>query len=176
MIGEETCHPTVRAMLAYARALARGSETTAAPPAPAGSGDRLFVLDRDERGRLRVRAFGDGLVQLFGRDLRGATFSSLLSQADHDLVSALVACCERAIAPGVVRAAAETVSARIVGLELILSPLAAMAGPGRYLGYIEPLAGAAALQGDRILRLKVGAVLTPFARSEPRLRLVVDRG
>src|SRR5262249_7939881 len=122
MLGEETFHPDTRALLAYGRALAG-----AAAPPKKGRADqvleRLFVLERAKDGRLPLRTFGAELVALFGRDFKDHDFTLFFLEPDLALVRALIEACAAAGEPGIVRVIAESREGRVLGAEILLTPL-----------------------------------------------------
>ena len=180
MIGEEACHPATRAMLAYGRALTRRAE----PPRIAGAdgvADRLFVFEGrfhpevKERTAAMVRAFGEGLVSLFGRDLRHTDMLSLFGAPDRVLMQGLITAASSANDPALARGAALTGSGLVVGVEIMVMPLRSdMAGPGRHLGHIQPLGGEAFTRGEKLERIVLHALYPPAPRAGSALRLVVS--
>lgn len=178
MIGEETFHPDTRALLAYGRALA-GAIDPAARPAPGGGADRvverLFVMDRQRDGALRLRTFGAELVSLFGADPRGKDFLAFFPKSDQALIAAFVETVSAAGQPGVLRASAETLEGARLGVEILLTPLRVPpVSADRMLGMIQPLGGENLLDGKPVARLRLGAMHPPVARAKPGLRLVVN--
>jgi hypothetical protein len=174
MIGEETFHPDTRALLAYGRALAGGG----AAPKKGGADqviERLFVIERMKDGRLPIRTFGTELVALFGRDLREHDFARFFLEPDLALLRALIAACDTAGQPGIVRLTAHTACGMTLGAELLLTPLrldSAMLGE-RLLGMFQPLGGEPFLDGRPIQLMRVNAIYPPEAKAPARMRLVV---
>lgn len=173
MMGEETFHPDTRALLAYGRALAGAG----APPKKGGADqvlERLFVIQRMADGRLPIRTFGKELVELFGRDMKEHDFARYFLAPDLALVQALIAACEAAGEPGVARVTAETGDGRVLGAEILLTPLKVdrMFGD-RYLGLFQALGGEAFLAGRPISLLRLGSVHPPAAKAPKGMRLVV---
>lgn len=163
-------------MLAYGRAIALDLETPAAAGAPPGAGDRLFVLEALHGDAAYVRAFSDGLIEIFGRDLRRSDFKGFFSAPDRAMLDALIQAASAAAAPGVARGVADTEQGGRIGFELMISPLSLrLGGRGRHLGYFQPLGGEVMAPGDMIIRLRLGAVLIPFSRPARTLRLVVNK-
>lgn len=183
MIGEETFHPDTRALLAYGRALA-GATDPGSRPAPGAGADRLverlFVMDRQPAGALRLRTFGVELVNLFGDDPRGQDFLKFWPTSDQVLVSAFVSTVCQAGQPGVLRASAETASGRRLGAEILITPLRVPpVAVERTLGLFQPLGGETLLAGEPICRITLGTMhppATPSAatRRAGNLRLVVN--
>jgi hypothetical protein len=174
MTGEETFHPDTRALLSYGRALAGGGA-----PAKKGGADhvieRLFVIELMHDGRMPFRSFGRELVALFGRDMREHDMALLFLAPDLALVRAFIDACEAAAEPGIVRATAQTVCGKVLGVELLLTPLKvdpAVLGT-RFLGMFQPLGGEPFLDGRRIQLLRVGSLHPPPAKTPARMRLVV---
>lgn len=177
MTGEESFHPDTRALLAYGRALA-GAADPGARPAPGAGADRLverlFVMDRQPDGSLRLRTFGAELVTLFGTDPRGEDFLGFWPEADQALISAFVATVSTAGLPGVLRASAETAGHRRLGVEILITPLRVPpVSADRCLGLFQPLGGESLLAGQPIARLRLGAMHPPSAKPAS-LRLVVN--
>ncbi len=179
MIGEETFHPDTRALLAYGRALAGQGEPPARAPGDKGAdrlAERLFVFDRFADGRMLVRTFGTELVTLFGSDLRDRDFFGLWPDADQALLRAFMIAVETAGQPGIVRAQAESASGRRMGAEILITPLrTAPSTSDRYLGLFQPLGGEAFLDGEALVRLRLGSIHPPQARvAASPFRLVVN--
>lgn len=174
MLGEETFHPDIRALLAYGRALAGAG----ASPKKGGADqvlERLFVIQRMPDGRLPIRTFGAELVKLFGSDLRENDFAKLFLAPDQSLLMSLIASCEAANEPAIARITAETTEGRKLGAEMLLTPLNVDATMGdRFLGCFQSLGGEAFLDGRTIRRLRMGSLHPPAAK-EPKsnMRLVV---
>jgi len=174
MMGEETFHPDTRALLAYGRALA-GSAAT--PPKKGGADqvlERLFVIERTKDGRMPMRTFGADLVKLFGRDFRDHDFAGFFLEPDLGLMRALVDACAAAGEPGIARVTAETRGTRVLGAEILITPLKVDANVNnRYLGLFQSLGGDAFVGDEPIHRLRVGSVHPPTAREPMAMRLVV---
>ena len=174
MIGEETFHPDTRALLAYGRALAGAG----APPKKGGADqvlERLFVIERMPNGRWPLRSFGAELVRIFGRDLKENDFAGLWLEPDLKLMAALIDAASAAGEPAIARVVAETADARQLGAEILLTPLRVEPVFGdRFLGLFQSLGGDAFLEGRPIVRLKLGSLHPPHAKSpKPGVRLVV---
>jgi len=173
MMGEETFHPDTRALLAYGRALA-GS---AAPPKKGGADqvlERLFVIERKPDGRMPVRTFGTELVSLFGRDLRDHDFAHFFLDPDLALIRALIEACAAAGEPAIARVTAETSARRVLGAEILFTPLKGDAALGkRFLGLFQSLGGEAFAGGLPIQRLRLGSLHPPLAKEPKAMRLVV---
>jgi hypothetical protein len=173
MLGEETFHPDTRALLAYGRALAGA----AAPPKKGGADqvlERLFVIQRMKDGRLPIRTFGTELVALFGSDLRDHDFARFFLAPDLALIRALIEACEAAGEPGIARVTAETASGRILGAEILFTPLKVDAMLGdRFLGLFQSLGGEPFLDGSAIHLMRVGSLHPPVAKAQKGMRLVV---
>jgi hypothetical protein len=173
MMGEETFHPDTRALLAYGRALAGA----AAPPKKGGADhvlERLFVIERMNDGRLPIRTFGADLIKVFGRDLREHDFSRFFLAPDLTLMNALIDACATAGEPAIARVTAESASGRILGAEILLTPLKVEKLLGaRFLGLFQPLGGESFLAGRAIQRLRLGSLHPPAAKEPKGMRLVV---
>lgn len=173
MMGEETFHPDTRALLAYGRALAGAS----APPKKGGADqvlERIFVIERMKDGRLPVRTFGQELIHLFGRDLRDHDLTRFFLAPDLGLVNALIDACAAAGEPGIMRAKAETGDGRVLGAEILLTPLKVEPSLGnRFLGLFQSLGGEAFTRSRSIQRLTIGSLHPPAAKAPKGLRLAV---
>lgn len=173
MLGEETFHPDTRALLAYGRALAGAG----APPKKGGADqvlERLFVIERTKDGRLPIRTFGAELVNVFGRDLKEHDFAHLFLAPDLDLMRALIAACETAGEPAIARVTAESSCGRLLGAEILVTPLKVDARLGdRFLGLFQTLGGAPFLTGAHIQLLRLGSLHPPTAKTPKGMRLVV---
>jgi hypothetical protein len=173
MMGEETFHPDTRALLAYGRALAGAG----AAPKKGGADqvlERLFVIERMKDGRLPIRTFGQDLVKLFGRDLKEHDFARLFLEPDLRLVQALIDSCAEAGEPAIARITAETASKRLLGAEILLTPLKTDLNLGtRFLGLFQALGGESFLGDQVIQRLRLGSLHPPAAKEPKGMRLVV---
>jgi len=176
MLGEETFHPDTRALLAYGRALAG----VGASPKKGGADqvlERLFVIERMADGRLPIRTFGSELITLFGADMREHDFARYFLAPDLALVNALINACDVAGEPGIMRITAETGDRRMLGAEILLTPLKTDHNLGnRFLGLFQSLGGDAFVSERPILRLKLGSLHPPAAQTPkgPRLAVVND--
>lgn len=174
MLGEETFHPDTRALLAYGRALAGSG----APPKKGGADqviERLFVIERMRDGRLPVRTFGADLVKVFGRDLKEHDFSRFFLEPDLKLMNSMIDACAAAGEPGIARVTAETACGKMLGAEILLTPLkvdAKMLGD-RYLGLFQTLGGDAFIGERPIHILRLGSLHPPAAKAPKGMRLVV---
>lgn len=173
MMGEETFHPDTRALLAYGRALA-GAGVAPKKGAADQVLERLFVIERMKDGRWPVRTFGADLVKMFGRDLKEHDFARMWLEQDLKLVSALIDACAASGQPGIVRVTAETADGRLMGAEILFTPLKVETSFGeRYLALFQTLGGDAFL-GERVIhRLKLGSLHPPPAKTPKGMRLVV---
>ncbi len=173
MLGEETFHPDTRALLAYGRALAGAG----APPKKGGADhvlERLFVIERAKDGRLPVRTFGTELVNVFGRDLRDHDLARFFLTPDLTLIRALIEACDAAGEPGIARVTAETACGKVLGAEILITPLKVDAMLGdRFLGLFQTLGGAPFLGGAPIQLLRLGSIHPPAAKAPGGMRLVV---
>lgn len=173
MMGEETFHPDTRALLSYGRAIA------GAGVAPKRGGanhvlERLFVIERTADGRLPIRTFGTELIALFGTDLREHDFRRFFVAPDLGMFNALISACEAAGGPGIARVIAETGDRRSIGAEILVNPLRVDSHLGhRFLCMFQSLGGHAFLCEQPILRLKIGSLHPPEAKTPARLRLAV---
>ncbi len=173
MLGEETFHPDTRALLAYGRALAGSG----APPKKGGADqviERLFVIERMRDGRLPVRTFGADLVKVFGRDLKEHDFARFFLAPDLKLLNAMIDACAAAGEPGIARVTAESVDGRLLGAEILLTPLKVEKMLGdRFLGLFQTLGGESFLGARQIQLLKLGSLHPPAAKTPKGMRLVV---
>jgi hypothetical protein len=173
MMGEETFHPDTRALLAYGRALAGAG----AAPKKGGADqvlERLFVIERMKDGRWPVRTFGGELVKTFGRDLKEHDFARLFLEPDLRLIAALIDACAAAGEPAIARVTAETACGRVLGAEILFTPLKVEKMMGeRYLCLFQTLGGDAFLDRRPITRLKLGSLHPPLAKAPKGMRLVV---
>src|SRR5262245_34508546 len=163
MMGEETFHPDTRALLAYGRALAGAG----APPKKGGADqvlERLFVIERTKDGRLPIRTFGQDLVKVFGRDLREHDFARFFVAPDLALVKPRIAACAAAEQPAIARVTAEPVRGKMLGAEILLTPLKVDHALGnRFLGLFQTLGGEHFLDGRTIQLLRLGSLHPPAA-------------
>jgi len=173
MMGEETFHPDTRALLAYGRALAGA----AAAPKRGGADqviERLFVIERARDGRLTIRSFGVELVQLFGRDLREHNFAHFFLPPDLAMLNAMIDASAAAGEPAIARVTAETACGRLLGAEILLTPLKVDNQPSdRFLGLFQALGGEPFLDGRPIHLMRLGSLHPPAAKAPKGMRLVV---
>ncbi len=173
MMGEETFHPDTRALLAYGRALAGA----AAAPKKGGADqviERLFVIERGRDGRLTIRSFGTELVQLFGRDLREHNFAHFFLPPDLAMLNAMIDASAAAGEPAIARVTAETACGRVLGAEILLTPLKIDNQPSdRFLGLFQSLGGEPFLDGRPIQLMRLGSLHPPAAKAPKGMRLVV---
>lgn len=176
MMGEETFHPDTRALLAYGRTLA-GDKS----PAPRKNGradqvlERLFVIERTKDGRWPIRTFGADLVSVFGQDLKDHDFARFWLAPDHKLVAALIDACAAAGGPGIARVTAETHEGRVLGAEILFTPLKVEKSFGeRFLAMFQTLGGQAFTYASPIQRLRLGSLHPPLAQAPKGLRLVAS--
>ena len=176
MMGEETFHPDTRALLSYGRTLAG---TGAPNPKKHGRADqvleRLFVIERTRDHRWPIRTFGADLVKVFGRDLKDYDFARFWLAPDRDLLIALIDACAAAGEPGIARVTAETACGKVLGAEILITPLKVEQPLGeRYLGLFQTLGGEAFLDARPIQRLRLGSLHPPQAKAPKGVRLVVS--
>lgn len=173
MMGEETFHPDTRALLAYGRALAG----VGAAPKKGGADhviERLFVIQRMKDGRLPIRTFGQDLVKLFGRDMREHDFARFFLPPDLAMLNALIEAGLAAGEPSIARVTASTACGKVLGAEILLTPLKVEAMLGdRLLGLFQPLGGEPFLDGRPIQLMRLGSVHPPAAKMPKGMRLVV---
>jgi hypothetical protein len=173
MMGEETFHPDTRALLAYGRALAGA----AVAPKKGGADqvlERLFVIERLRDGRLPIRTFGAELVTLFGRDLREHDFARFFLPPDIAMLNAMIEASAAAGEPAIARVTAETACGKVLGAEILLTPLKVDQTLGdRFLGLFQSLGGEPFLNGRAIQLMRLGSLHPPAAKSPKGMRLVV---
>ncbi len=171
---EAALHPGTRAMMAYARSLTRGGgpRPSSHPPDPRAA-DRLFLLD-GRAGPLLLSAVGAGVQDLFGEAFYGDALRRIMSAGDLALLDGLVRAVLERGCPGVLQALVDGTEGRRLGVEITLAPLDVdLAGPGRLLGYVQPLGGEAFHCGP-IVALRLTGLTPPLAKPPRALRLVVD--
>ncbi len=173
MVGEETFHPDTRALLAYGRALAG----VGAAPKKGGADqvlERLFVIEHMADGRWPIRTFGADLVKVFGRDLKEYDFARFFLAPDLAMMNAMLDACTAAGEPGIMRVMAETPGGKVLGAEILLTPLKVDNAVGkRFLGLFQALGGEPFLSGQPIQLLRLGSLHPPAAKSPKGMRLVV---
>src|SRR5262249_38310980 len=125
-------------------------------------------------GRLPIRTFGAELVHLFGRDFKEHDFARFFLAPDLMLMRGLIEACEAAGEPGIARVTAETAGGRVLGAEILLTPLKFDANLGdRYLGLFQTLGGEPFLDGTPIQLMRIGSLHPPTAKTPTGVRLVV---
>lgn len=144
-----------------------------APLAP-----QAFVLGRDRAGAYPVRLTGEAVRDLFGVDLRGRHFLSLMRRTDSWALRTALEAARLMPEPLVLRALGRADGAEIE-LEMLFAPLSGDdGGPDRYLGLVQPLAPVQRLRGRPVLELSLISLSSagPSGASAPRLRLAVLDG
>ncbi|MFZ4121288.1 MAG: PAS domain-containing protein [Caulobacterales bacterium] len=175
MIGEETFHPDTRALLAYGRTLAGGTDQPVRRSRADQVLERLFIFERTQDGRWPIRTFGQDLVTVFGRDLKDHDFATLWLAPDKVLISALISAAADAGQPAIARVTASTQDGTKLGAEVLITPLRMEPAFGeRFLALFQPLGGEAFLGGKPITLIRCGSLHPPVARSPLPVRLVVN--
>ncbi|MDX2273884.1 MAG: PAS domain-containing protein [Hyphomonadaceae bacterium] len=173
MMGEETFHPDTRALLAYGRALA-GAGVAPKKGRADQVLERLMVIERMKDGRLPVRTFGADLIKSFGRDIKEHDFARFFLEPDLRLFAALIESSVAAGGPAIARVLAEAADGKKLGAEILITPLKVERMFGeRFLCLFQPLGGESFLAGQPIVRLKLGSLHPPEAKTPKGVRLVV---
>jgi hypothetical protein len=90
------------------------------------------------------------------------------------MMNALIAACEAAGEPAIVRVLAETACGRQLGAEILLTPLRVDTRLGdRFLGLFQALGGEPFLDGRPIRLMRARSLHPPLAKSPTAMRLVV---
>jgi hypothetical protein len=138
---------------------------------------QLFILGGEAPCVDRFRLAGGLLVELHGRELRGASFLALWPFPDRSTVADALDKA-RAGRPVVLEAAGWTAEGWEMGLELTLAPLS---GPGgdidRVLGLYQPVSSTRGLFGHPVQELTLRSVRVEAGAATPRrLRLAAVDG
>lgn len=180
---DQRAHPNTRTML---EAWRRMDDHQPAPTSGSGMAAaavdatpliaNMFVLRASEAG-WRFRTAGDALTRHFGKSLCEEDFLDLWLGADRGLATSILqsVCAEGN--PGLIRARGETLTGRVLSVEIALAPLAPGNGwAQRILGHYQPLGGETFIGARPLWRHTISEVIAP--RREIRrshLRLVSSR-
>ena len=178
---DQRAHPNTRTMLqAWRRMHDTASQETGTKPAnPADATPliaNMFVLRASPEG-WRFRTAGDALARHFGKSLSDEDFLDLWLGADKGLASSILqsVCAEGN--PGLIRARGETLTGRVLHVEIALAPLSSGASAvQRILGHYQPLGGEAFIGARPLWRHSITEVVAPRREiKRSHLRLVSSR-
>lgn len=177
-------HDNTEKLIAEWRAQRAGrrlpARTDLSPMQFGGMLPQLFILGQDENGHELFRLSGGLLVDLHGRELRGADFASLWSRSDRAAVAQALAEARRLAQVAVLRAEGYTAEGDVLGLEIALAPLVGPTGaPDRTLGLYQPTSSTGRLLGrplDSLSWLGVAMAAAPTTPDRSHLRLVALDG
>jgi hypothetical protein len=144
-----------------------------APLAP-----QAFVLGRLRAGDYPIRLAGEAVRDLFGADLRGRPFLSLMRRKDAWALRTALEAARLMPEPMVLRARGLADGAEI-DLEILFAPLSGGdGGPDRFLGLVQPLAPVRRLQEHPVVELALLSLSSagPSGASAPRVRLAAVDG
>jgi hypothetical protein len=138
---------------------------------------QVFLLGQED-GEEVFRLSGGLITDLYGRDLRGSTFSALWSSYECGLAVGALGRARAGAAPVVITVDAEAASGERIGVEICLAPLTGPDGAAnRTLGLFQPISMVGRLMGQRVKTLAWrGVVMAADAAAEPRLKLVAMNG
>ena len=178
---DRRAHPNTRIMLdAWRRMDAAPSHSTGRRRARGGDPTPLianmFVLRATDTG-WKFRTAGEALTRHFGKTLCDEDFLDLWVGADKGLAASILqsVCAEGN--PGLIRARGETLTGRVLHVEIALAPLAERrATPHRVLGHYQPLGGEAFIGTRPLWRHTITEVIAPRREiKRSHLRLVSSR-
>ena len=177
-------HPNTEKLIAEWRAQRAGhrlpARTDLSPMQFGGMLPQLFILGREWSGLELFRLSGGLLVDLHGRELRGADFLTLWSRPDRASIEHALAEARRLAQIAVLHADGFTPEGEHLGLEIALAPLIGPTGaPDRTLGLYQPTSATARLLGRPLEYLAYRTVTMAAAPEEPKrnhLRLVALDG
>lgn len=109
-----------------------------------------FILERDARGEAVFRLAGTGLCAIYGRELKGHSFSSLWAERDQHLIARLARHALDELSVTVVAFEGLSREGRINSFELVILPLEGERGAARALGLVQPLMKPYWLEADPI--------------------------
>lgn len=122
-----------------------------------------FLLRREAGDKFSFVLAGTGMCDLFGRELRGYSFTHLWEeQSRNAALTSLIRVSNLAV-PTVALAVAETEDGRAMPGEIILLPYADERGETTYiLGHFQPLDPLSRLMGRKLVRMRMtaNAILT----------------
>jgi hypothetical protein len=140
---------------------------------------QLFILGRLGPGQYRFRLAGDFLIDLHGRDLRGADFLAFWRPDDRIALQMALEAVRRRAEPLVVTTDAHADAGYSMRMEIALAPLVGADGEaGRFMGLYQPTSPVSGLMDRTVASLAIRAIDTPDTADTafPRLRLAAMHG
>jgi len=177
-------HPNTEKLIAEWRAQRAGrrlpARTDLSPMQFGGLLPQLFILGREPNGTELFRLSGGLVVDLHGRELRGADFSALWSRPDRASIEHAMVEARQMAQIAVIQADGYTNEGDHLGLEIALAPLLGPTGaPDRTLGLYQPTSATARLLGRPLEYLAYRSsemAAAPEAPKRTHLRLVALDG
>lgn len=126
-----------------------------------------FILELDARGGAIFRLSGTRLCAVFGRELKGFSFSSLWTAKDERVVARLAHSVLHQKSVVLINAEAVSKSGRVMPLEWLLLPLDGGADNPRALGSSIPLEKPFWIGSDPIAEMKITSLRVIDADREP---------
>lgn len=180
---ERTAHPNTRTMLEAWRRMdqAPGDVLSQTPilGEPSALIGNIFVLREAGDGCWLFRTAGEALHTYFGKNVCDEDFFDLWMGSDRGLARSVTEAVSAEASPGVIRARGETLTGRILQVEIALAPLPHKpATARRLLGHYQPLGGEKLLESRPIWRHAITEIHAPqrqLTRRRPHLQLVSSR-
>ena len=117
-----------------------------------------FLLKREGADRFSFVLAGTGVCDLFGRELRGSSFSHLFADPSRDAATTALVRTAHLSVPTVASCVAETADGRPLTAEVLLLPYADARGETSFvLGYFQALEPLSRLYGRQLVRMRLGA-------------------
>ncbi|MEL6567366.1 MAG: PAS domain-containing protein [Pseudomonadota bacterium] len=180
---ERTAHPNTRTMLeAWRRMDSNPGDALSHSPMmgePSSLIGNIFVLREAAEGGWLFRTAGQALHDYFGKNVCDEDFFDLWMGSDRGLARSVAEAVSSELSPGVIRARGETLTGRILQVEIALAPLPHREGTARrLLGHYQPLGGEKLLEARPIWRHAITEIHAPqrqTPRKRPHLKLVSSR-
>ncbi|MEM9738717.1 MAG: PAS domain-containing protein [Pseudomonadota bacterium] len=139
----------------------------------------IFVLREAADECWLFRTAGQALQEYFGKNVCDEDFLDLWMGSDRSLARSVTQAVISGLSPGVIRARGETLTGRILQVEIALAPLPQREGSARrLLGHYQPLGGEKLLESRPIWRhaiTEIHAPQRPAPSKRPHLHLVSSR-
>ncbi|MEM1150880.1 MAG: PAS domain-containing protein [Pseudomonadota bacterium] len=180
---ERTAHPNTRTMLEAWRRMDQtsGDALSHAPMMgePSALIGNIFVLREAADRSWLFRTAGDALHSYFGKNVCDEDFFDLWLGSDRSLARSVTEAVSAEASPGVIRARGETLTGRILQVEIALAPLPHKpATARRLLGHYQPLGGEKLIEKRPIWRHAITEIHAPQRQAKPKrghLHLVSSR-
>jgi len=180
---DRTAHPNTRTMLeAWRRMETATADTALSAPMmgePSALIGNIFVLREAGESCWLFRTAGQHLHDYFGKNVCDEDFCDLWMGTDRDLATSVIDAVNAERSPGVIRGRGETLTGRILQVEIALAPLPHRPGTvRRVLGHYQPLGGEKLVEARPVWRHAITEIHAPQRKApakRPHLQLVSSR-